>query len=108
MIDFGLFRNRLFASASSSQLLSFVASFAISLLMPFYFEELRGFDTQKTGLLLTPFPVTIALVAPITGALADRMGTRRLAVAGMSLLCLGYCCCRASTPPAPSSTSSCA
>jgi EmrB/QacA subfamily drug resistance transporter len=89
VIDFSLFRNRLFASASSSQLLSFVASFGISLLMPFYFEELRGFGTQQTGLLLTPFPVTIAVVAPFSGALADRVGTRWLAVTGMSLLCIG-------------------
>jgi MFS family permease len=39
--------------------------------------------------LLTPFPVTIAMVAPISGALADRIGTRWLAVTGMSLLCGG-------------------
>jgi EmrB/QacA subfamily drug resistance transporter len=89
VVDFNLFRNRLFASASSSQLLSFLASFGISLLMPFYFEQLRGFGTQQTGLLLTPFPVTIAIVAPISGALADRIGTRWLAVSGMSLLCAG-------------------
>jgi EmrB/QacA subfamily drug resistance transporter len=89
VIDFSLFRNRLFASASSSQLLSFLASFGISLLMPFYFEELRGFGTQQTGLLLTPFPVTIAVVAPFSGALADRIGTRWLAATGMSVLCVG-------------------
>jgi EmrB/QacA subfamily drug resistance transporter len=89
VVDFSLFRNRLFASASSSQVLSFLASFGISLLMPFYFEQLRGFGTQETGLLLTPFPVTIAMVAPISGALADRIGTRWLAVTGMSLLCGG-------------------
>jgi EmrB/QacA subfamily drug resistance transporter len=89
VVDFGLFRSRLFASASSSLLLSFVASFGISLLMPFYFEQLRGFGTQQTGLLLTPFPVTIALIAPISGALADRIGTRWLAAVGMSLLCAG-------------------
>lgn len=89
VVDFSMFRNRLFASASSSQLLSFLASFGISLLMPFYFEELRGFGTQQTGLLLTPFPVTIAAIAPISGALADRVGTRWLAVGGMTLLCAG-------------------
>jgi EmrB/QacA subfamily drug resistance transporter len=89
VVDFSLFRNRRFASASASQLLSFVASFGISLLMPFYFEQLRGFGTQQTGLLLTPFPVTIAVVAPISGALADRIGTRWLAATGMTLLCFG-------------------
>ena len=89
VVDFSMFRNRQFASASSSQFLSFLASFGISLLMPFYFQELRGFSTQQTGLLLTPFPVTIAFVAPISGALADRIGTRWLAATGMTLLSLG-------------------
>jgi EmrB/QacA subfamily drug resistance transporter len=89
VVDFSLFRNRRFASASASLTLSFLASFGISLLMPFYFEQLRGFGTQQTGLLLTPFPVTIAMVAPISGALADRIGTRWLAATGMTLLCFG-------------------
>jgi MFS family permease len=40
-------------------------------------------------LMLTPFPLTLALVAPISGALADRIGTRWLAVIGMALLCCG-------------------
>jgi EmrB/QacA subfamily drug resistance transporter len=89
VVDFSLFRNRLFASASSSQMLSFVASFGIALLMPFYFEELRGFSTQETGLLMTPYPVSLAVVAPMSGALADRIGTRWLAVTGMTILCAG-------------------
>jgi EmrB/QacA subfamily drug resistance transporter len=89
VVDFSLFRSRLFASASSSQMLSFVASFGIAVLMPFYFEELRGFSTQETGLLLTPYPVSLAVVAPLSGALADRIGTRWLAVTGMTILCLG-------------------
>jgi MFS family permease len=72
--------------------LSFLASFTVAFLLPFYFEQLRGDSPARTGVLLTPFPLVIAVVAPISGRLADRSGTRGLAFAGMTLLCLGLVC----------------
>lgn len=89
VVDFSLFRDRTFGFASLSLLLSFGASFAVSMLLPFYFEQLRGFHADKTGALLTPFPLTIAVIAPISGAWADRIGSRGLAVVGMSMLACG-------------------
>jgi EmrB/QacA subfamily drug resistance transporter len=89
IIDHKLFQDRLFAWATASLVLSFLAGFAVSFLLPVYFEQLRGFSVQKTGLLLTPFPLVIAVVAPISGHMADRIGTRWLAAIGMTILCLG-------------------
>ena len=89
LIDHRLFQNRLFAWATASLVLSFLASFAVAFLLPVYFEQLRGFSVEKTGLLLTPFPLVIAVVAPISGHAADRIGTRWLAAAGMTILCAG-------------------
>jgi MFS family permease len=89
LVDPALFRNRVFASASASLLLAFMATFAVSFLMPFYLEQLRGWTPQRAGLLLTPLPLTIAVIAPATGALADRIGTRRLASTGMGLAAAG-------------------
>jgi EmrB/QacA subfamily drug resistance transporter len=89
IIDLRLFRNRIFASANVSLLLSFLALFAVTFIMPFYFEELRGFSTLESGLLLTPQTLSIAVVAPISGALADRIGTRWLAATGLTLACTG-------------------
>jgi EmrB/QacA subfamily drug resistance transporter len=83
IIDIRLFRNRVFVSAVASLLCSMLALFAIGFLFPFYFEELRGFPPERTGLLLTPFPVGMAIVAPIAGALSDRIGSRWLAPAAM-------------------------
>src|SRR5258707_3613281 len=65
--------------------LAMLALFAVSFMLPFYFEELRGFSVEKSGLLLTPLPLTIAVVAPVSGSLADRMGSRRLAAGGMEV-----------------------
>jgi EmrB/QacA subfamily drug resistance transporter len=91
VVDFTLFRQRTFASACASLLLSFVASFSVSVMLPFYFEQLRGWGSALTGLMLTPYPLTLALIGPVSGALADRFGTRWLAAIGMTLLCCGLC-----------------
>jgi EmrB/QacA subfamily drug resistance transporter len=91
VVDFTLFRQRTFASACVSLLLSFIASFSVSVMLPFYFEQLRGWGSAVTGLMLTPYPLTLALVGPVSGALADRFGTRWLAAGGMLILCCGLC-----------------
>lgn len=84
-----LLRNRVFASAVLSSVLSFMALFSVGFLMPFYFEQLRGFSTAMAGLLLTPLPLTLALIAPLSGTLADRFGSRCLAAGGLTIACLG-------------------
>lgn len=89
IIDFSLLRRRVFLSANVSLVLSFLALFAVSFLLPFYLEELRGFSTEQSGLLLTPLPLTIAVLAPLTGSLADRIGTRWLAAGGLTIACAG-------------------
>jgi EmrB/QacA subfamily drug resistance transporter len=89
IIDFSMFRDRVFFSANISLILSFLAMFAVSFMLPFYLEELRGFSTETAGLLLTPFPIVLAVIAPISGSLADRFGSRWLAAGGLAIACLG-------------------
>lgn len=85
IIDLGLLRNRVFASAVASLLCSMLALFAIGFLFPFYFEELRGFPPERTGLLLTPFPLAMAVISPVAGALSDRIGSRWLAPVALAI-----------------------
>jgi MFS family permease len=85
IIDIRLFRDRVFFSAVASLLCSMLALFAIGFLLPFYAEELRGFSTERTGLLLTPFPVAMAVVSPAAGALSDRIGSRWLAPIALTI-----------------------
>jgi MFS family permease len=66
-----------------------MALFAGSFMLPFYLEELRAFPTQEAGLLLTPLPITLAIIAPFSGSLADRIGTRWLAAGGLTISCIG-------------------
>ena len=85
IIDLKLFRNPVFSSAIASMTLSMLALFSVGFLLPFYFEELRGFSTAQSGRLLTPLPLMLAIVAPIAGAVSDRRGSRLIAPLGLAI-----------------------
>jgi EmrB/QacA subfamily drug resistance transporter len=89
IIHFRLFRNRVFTSALVSMTLAMLALFAVGFMLPFYLEELRGFSVARSGLFLTTLPLSLALVALVSGSLADRFGSRWLASAGLAVACLG-------------------
>ncbi len=89
ILNLGLVSNRIFAFANISFMLCMMALFAPGFLLPFYFEELRGFSTIQTGLLLTPLPLMLAVVAPLSGSLADRLGSRWLSPIGLAIACFG-------------------
>lgn len=89
LLDPALLRNRVFAFGNLSLMLCMLALFAVSFLLPFYLEELQRYDTLQAGLLLTPLPLTLVMVAPVSGALADRVGSRWLAPLGLAIACAG-------------------
>src|SRR5213078_3982509 len=89
IIDLRLLQNRVFTSALLSMTLAMLALFAVGFMLPFYFEQLRGFSVARSGLYLTALPMAIAVVAPVSGLLADRFGSRWLASGGLALACLG-------------------
>jgi MFS family permease len=89
IVDLALFRDPTLASALASMTLAMLALFAVGFMLPFYLEELRGFSVMHSGLLLTPLPLTMAVVAPLSGTMADRFGSRWLTSGGLALAALG-------------------
>jgi EmrB/QacA subfamily drug resistance transporter len=89
VVDLALFRRRVFTSATVSLVLSFLALFAVGFMMPFYLEQLRHLSTEQSGLLLTPMPAAIAILAPIAGSLSDRYGTTWFCAGGLAIACIG-------------------
>src|SRR5258708_8403319 len=89
ILNLGLVSNRVFAFANISFMLCMMALFAPGFLLPFYFEELRGYSIIQTGLMLTPLPLTLAVIAPLSGSLADRLGSRWLSPVGLATVCFG-------------------
>ena len=89
MIDLRLFAIRPFSAGNVSLLASFVALFVATFLMPFFLQRGQGFSVLEAGLLLTPLSLTTLVVAPISGALSDRMGSRILPTSGLVVMAVG-------------------
>ncbi len=89
MLDLSLFRARVFSAATASAILNYVCLYFVVFLMPFYLIQGRNLGPAEAGLYLTAQPIIMAIVAPISGSLSDRMGSRLLATLGMLILTIG-------------------
>jgi EmrB/QacA subfamily drug resistance transporter len=90
MIELGLFRNTLFSVNLVTGLATFVAMGGTIILMPFYLENVLGYGPRQVGLLMATVPLALAVVAPISGAMSDRIGTRPITVLGLLAMLLGF------------------
>jgi len=90
MVDFQLFRNALFSVNLITGFMVFIASAGTVLLMPFFLQNVLQFKPETAGLMLATVPLAMGVVAPISGTLSDRFGTRRLTVIGLAILVGGY------------------
>src|SRR5512144_2823135 len=89
MLDLGLFRNRLFTMAAGSSLVNYVCVGFVMFLVPFYLIEGRGLSPGRAGLLLTVQSLAMVVTAPVSGTLADRIGSRLPATIGMAISAAG-------------------
>ncbi len=67
-----LMRNPVFALSVATSVGSFVAQMLALVALPFHLQQQFGFTAVQIGLLITPWPLAIAVAAPIAGYLADR------------------------------------
>jgi EmrB/QacA subfamily drug resistance transporter len=86
MIDLTLFRNGTFAGANTVVLLVGLAMFGVFFYVSLYMQNILGFSAVQAGASFLPMTVLIILVAPIAGKLSDRVGSRWLMTAGMTLI----------------------
>jgi predicted MFS family arabinose efflux permease len=85
IIDLRLFRERSFAAAASLLFLSGPALYGAMLLLPLYYQQVRGASALTAGLMLAPQGVGALLSRSWIGDLTDRVGARRLVLPGIAL-----------------------
>jgi EmrB/QacA subfamily drug resistance transporter len=86
LIDLKLFKDRGFSVASVTMVLFVVAFFGAMLLMPLYFQQVRGEGALQAGLLLAPQGLGAMIMMPIAGLVVDRVGAARIAQAGIVVI----------------------
>ena len=89
MLDLRLFRDRRFSAASAAITLTFFAMFGMFFLLTQYLQLVLGFSALEAGLRTLPMPFTMMLVAPNSARIVERLGARRVIVAGLLLVTLG-------------------
>lgn len=85
MIDLKMFKKWGFSAGNATGMLSYYVLFAVLFLMPFYLEEVLGYNAVITGSILTPIPLSMAIIAPFAGAISDKLGSRIMTTTGMAI-----------------------
>jgi MFS transporter, DHA2 family, multidrug resistance protein len=89
MLPVDLLRIPLFAMSVITSICSFVAQSMALVSLPFLFENTLGRNQVETGLLLTPWPLAVAVIAPFTGRLSDRYPAGLLGGCGLAVMATG-------------------
>ncbi len=89
LIDMRLLGHRGFAAGAAANFVLGTALFGVALLLPLYFEILRGRSPLQTGLLLAPQGLGAAIAISLAGYLTDKAGARRVVPAGVLLALAG-------------------
>ncbi|HWD68566.1 MAG TPA: DHA2 family efflux MFS transporter permease subunit [Solirubrobacteraceae bacterium] len=83
LIDLRLFKNRTFATSSMSLALMVISVFGAFLLLPLYFQAVRGESPLMAGVLLAPQGLGSMITMPIAGQLSDKTGSGKIVPFGL-------------------------
>jgi EmrB/QacA subfamily drug resistance transporter len=89
MLDLALFRNRTFAFSVLAATLYFCAMYCVVFTIPFSAQVALGKTGLQAGLLLLPMSVLNVVLAPLAGALSDRVPARYVSTAGAVCFLVG-------------------
>jgi DHA2 family multidrug resistance protein-like MFS transporter len=89
MLPVDLLRRPMFALSIATALAAFAAQGLAFVALPFFVESVLRRDPIATGYLMTPWPIVVALAAPIAGRLSDRHPPGLLGGIGLALLSAG-------------------
>lgn len=86
LVNVRLFAHRSVASASALLFLSGAALYGALLLLPLYFQDVRGADPLGAGLLLMPQGIGTLLSRTLAGRLTDTIGAKWVSLAGFAVV----------------------
>lgn len=85
LLDLNIFRIPAFTLGNTARWLSFITMSVSNLLMPFFLQLAMGLDPLRTGILVAPTSVAMALLAPLTGWMSEKFAPERLCALGLAV-----------------------
>ena len=89
MLPMRFFRNRTFTLANTASLFMFFGMFGSIFLLSQFFQTVQGYSPLSSGLRILPWTIAPMFIAPIAGALSDKIGGKTFIGAGLALQALG-------------------
>ncbi|HET6234461.1 MAG TPA: MFS transporter [Acetobacteraceae bacterium] len=89
MLPVDLFRRPVFALSVATAVCAHAAQMICFVALPFYFQYVDGLTPIQIGVLITPWPAALVVMAPIAGRLADRHSAGLLGGVGLAVMTLG-------------------
>jgi len=86
MLELSIFKNPLFSISIFCGFIVFVANFCFNILSPFYTQDILGLSALHSGYILMLFPIAMAIVAPISGSLSDKISGQAISFIGLLVM----------------------
>jgi EmrB/QacA subfamily drug resistance transporter len=86
MLDLSLFKNSTFTGANTTMLLVALSMFGVFFFISLYVQNILHYSPVKAGASFLPMTCSIILLAPVSGKLSDRIGSRWLMGGGLVLV----------------------
>jgi EmrB/QacA subfamily drug resistance transporter len=86
MLDLSLFKSGTFTGANIVAMLVSLGMFGVFFFVSLYVQNILGYSPTQAGAIFLPMTILIIIIAPIAGKLSDRVGSRWLMGAGMTIV----------------------
>ncbi|MCQ6557202.1 MFS transporter [Paenibacillus mendelii] len=81
-----LFKNRFYVCSVIVVVFSMFAYFSVLVFVPLLVVEVNGLSPGQAGMILLPGGAAVAILSPLVGRISDRLGERRLIIAGVTVM----------------------
>lgn len=88
LIDLTIFNSIPFSLGLICAVLIFSSNLFMNTLMPFYLQDTLKLSSLLSGFILMCVPIAMVVVAPISGALSDKIGSEGLTFVGLLIVCI--------------------
>ena len=88
-LDIRVFKIKQFSVTTVAIALSMMAMMGVEMMLPLYMQNVHGLSALDSGLALLPGALMLGVVSPISGRVYDKVGARRIAFLGFTILAIG-------------------